>query len=418
MPEAGSTLRSPEITDPMRVSRSLLLCSVLAVPTVTALAQHPDVTGSWRAVLDLAGGPLRFELRASEAGGKTIAKLCNGPSCADEAVVRVQRDSVIFDIADYAATIAAARRGDSLTGVYRNVGNRGPRSIPFRASRGRWPRTTAPAALLGSWDATFVTDGRKSPRVFQFRNGSEGIEAAYVANSGDYGLFWGGAARDSFHVAHFDGTFVYLITGRLDGDTLRGTFHAGLRTQTPFTAVRSTGAPHLVAPTALTSADTINPFQFSFPDLEGRIVTQDDPRFHGKVLLVDIFGTWCSTCHDALPTLTSLYREYQPRGLEIVGLGYEVSADSAEANPLIRRFRDKFGVTWPLLRAGINLVEETAATLPQLRGFTAYPTTLFIGRDGRIREVYAGFRGPAAGEQHERQVADFRRTIERLLAEP
>jgi len=32
--------------------------------------------------------------------------------------------------------------------------------------------------------------------------------------------------------------------------------------------------------------------------------------------------------------------------------------------------------------------------------------------------VYAGFRGPAAGEQHERQVADFRRTIERLLAEP
>jgi thiol-disulfide isomerase/thioredoxin len=402
----------------MRVSRSLLLCSVLAVPTATASAQRPDVTGTWRAVLDLAGGPLRFELRASEAGGKTVAKLCNGPSCADEAAVSMHRDSVLFDIADYAATIAAARRGDSLTGVYRNVGNRGPRSIPFRASRGRWPRTTAPAALLGSWDATFVTDGRKSPRVFQFRNGSEGLEAAYLANSGDYGLFWGGAARDSFHVAHFDGTFVFLITGRLNGDTLRGTFHAGLRTQTPFTAVRSTGAPHLVAPTALTSADTVNPFQFSFPDLEGRIVTQDDPRFHGKVLLVDIFGTWCSTCHDALPTLTSLYREFQPRGFEIVGLGYEVSADSAEANPLIRRFRDKFGVTWPLLRAGINLVEETAATLPQLRGFTAYPTTLFIGRDGRIREVYAGFRGPAAGEQHERQVADFRRTIERLLAEP
>jgi thiol-disulfide isomerase/thioredoxin len=402
----------------MRVSRWLLLCSLLAVPSGTGAVQAPDVTGSWRAVLDLAGGPLRFELRASRAGGKTIAKLCNGPSCADEAAVSAQGDSVIFDIADYAATITAARRGDSLTGMYRNVGNRGPRAIPFRASRGRWPRTTAPAGLLGSWDATFVTDGRKSPRVFQFRNGSEGLEAAYLANSGDYGLFWGGAARDSFHVAHFDGTFVFLITGRLDGDTLRGTFHAGLRTQTPFTAVRSTGAPHLVAPTALTSADTVNPFQFSFPDLEGRIVTQDDPRFHGKVLLVDIFGTWCSTCHDALPTLTSLYREFQPRGLEIVGLGYEVSADSAEANPLIRRFRDKFGVTWPLLRAGINLVEETAATLPQLRGFTAYPTTLFIGRDGRIREVYAGFRGPAAGEQHERQVADFRRAIERLLAEP
>jgi len=402
----------------MRAFRWLLLGSVLALPALTAAAQHPEVTGDWRAVLDLAGGPLRFELRVTQSGSGTMAKICNGPSCVDEAAVSAKGDSTVFDIADYDATITAARTGDSLTGMYRNVGNRGPRAIPFRASRGRWPRTTAPAALLGSWDATFVTDGRKSPRVFQFRNGAEGVEAAYLANSGDYGLFWGGAAADSFHVAHFDGTFVYLITGRLEADTLRGIFHAGLRTQTPFTAVRSTGAPHLVAPTALTSADTVTPFQFSFPDLEGSIVTQDDPRFKGNVLLVDIFGTWCSTCHDALPTLTALYREYQPRGLEIVGLGYEVSADSAEANPLIRRFRDKFLVTWPLLRAGINLVEETAATLPQLRGFTAYPTTLFIGRDGRIRQVYAGFRGPAAGAQHERQVADFRAIIERLLAEP
>ena len=46
---------------------------------------------------------------------------------------------------------------------------------------------------------------------------------------------------DSFHLAHFDGSFVYLLTGRLTGDTLRGTFHAGLRTQTQWVAVRSTG---------------------------------------------------------------------------------------------------------------------------------------------------------------------------------
>ena len=120
----------------------------------------------------------------------------------------------MFDIADYAATITAARRGDSLIGVYRNVGNRGPRSIPFRASRGTWPRSSAPPSLLGSWDAWFLTDGRRSPRVFEFRNGPDGLEAAFLANSGDYGLFWGGAAGDNFQVARFDGTFVYLLTGR------------------------------------------------------------------------------------------------------------------------------------------------------------------------------------------------------------
>jgi peroxiredoxin len=113
-----------------------------------------------------------------------------------------------------------------------------------------------------------------------------------------------------------------------------------------------------------------------------------------------------------------LRREYLPRGFEILGLGYEVTGDSAQDNPQIRRFRDKFGIPWPLLHAGASVVEETAASLPQLHGFTAYPTTLFLGRDGRIREVYAGFRGPATGAQHEKQIADYRETIERLLREP
>jgi thiol-disulfide isomerase/thioredoxin len=264
-----------------------------------------------------------------------------------------------------------------------------------------------------------VSDGRQSPRVFQFRNGSEGLEADYLANSGSYGVFWGGgsAEGDSFHVGRFDGTFVYLLEGRLSGDTLRGSFHAGLRTRTPYVAVRSSGRPHLVAPTALTTADTVNPFRFGFPDLAGNLVTQDDARLRGKVVLIDIFGTWCTSCHEAVPALLALYRDYHPRGLEVVGFGYEVSADSGETNPLIRRFRDKYGIPWPLLRAGINLVEETAATLPQLRGFSAYPTTIFLGRNGRIRMVYAGFRGPSTGAQHERQIADYRAIIERLLAE-
>ena len=89
--------------------------------------------------------------------------------------------------------------------------------------------------------------------------------------------------RDSFQLGHFDGSFVYLLTGRLDGDTLRGIFHAGLRTRTPFTAVRSTGARHLRSPTEMTAADTTEPFRFAFPGLDGRTVSNTDPRFRGKV---------------------------------------------------------------------------------------------------------------------------------------
>ena len=241
-----------------------------------------------------------------------------------------------------------------------------------------------------------------------------------ISNTGDYGHFAGRVQGDSFALAHFDGSFVYLLTGELrrGGDTLRGIFHAGQRTQTPWLAVRSTGAPHLKSPTEVTTADTTGPFRFAFPDLDGRVVTEKDPRFRGKVLLVDVFGSWCPTCHDSAPELVKLYRKYHARGLEIVGLAYEVTGDSAVDGRQVRRYRDKFAIPFPLLLAGVNDTEAAAATLPQLRGFTSFPTTVFIGRDGRVRQVHAGFYGPATGAQHQRLIRGFEREIERLLGEP
>lgn len=380
-------------------------------------ATSPSPAGSWRAALDLAGATLPFGVRIEPSGGGWEGELCNGRRCNPFSSVRVVGDSVILELADYAATIRARLTSDSLLGAYHNVGNRGPRTIPFRAGRGRWPMTPGPQRLLGRWDATYFSDFGDSPRVFELRNGTAGLEGTIISNTGDYGHFAGQVQGDSFALAHFDGSFVYLLTGAVHGDTLRGVFHAGLRSQTPWIAVRSTGKPHLKAPTELTRADTTRPFRFAFRDLNGRLVTERDPRLRGKVVMVDIFGTWCPTCHDAAPDLVRLYRRYHARGLEIIGLAYEVSGDTAVDARLVRRYRDKFAIPFPLLLGGINDTEAAAATLPQLEGFTSFPTTIFLGRDGRVRLVHAGYLGPAAGAQHGRQVAAFEREVERLLAE-
>jgi hypothetical protein len=113
-----------------------------------------------------------------------------------------------------------------------------------------------------------------------------------------------------------------------------------------------------------------------------------------------------------------LYRSRHPLGLEMVGLAYEVSGDTAVDAALVRRYRDKFDIPFPLLLAGTNDVDAAGATLPQLVGFTAFPTTIFIGRDGRVRQVHAGFYGPATGAQHGALVAEFAREVDLLLAEP
>lgn len=396
--------------------RRVLLLAV-GIPIALAWAPGPMPAGPWRAALDLAGGELRFGLVVARAGGEWRGRLCNGTACHPLSAVKMSGDSVVFEMADFAATIEATMQGDSLAGNYRNVGNRGPRIIPFHAARGRWPVSSGSKDLIGRWDATFFQEMGSSPRVIEMRNGTSGLEGTLISNTGDYGYFVGAVKGDSFSLSHFDGSFVYLITGLLKGDTLRGVFHAGLRTETPFAAVRSTGAPHLKAPTEVTGADTTTPFRFSAPELDGTIVSESDPRFRGKVVLVDIFGSWCPTCHEEAPVLAELYRKYHSRGFEIVGLAYEVTGDTAVDGKQVRRYRDKFSIQFPLLLAGINDVEAAGATLPQLRGFTSFPTTVFLGRDGKVRQVHAGFYGPATGAQHQRLIEAFEGEIERLLGE-
>jgi hypothetical protein len=57
------------------------------------------------------------------------------------------------------------------------------------------------------------------------------------------------------------------------------------------------------------------------------------------------------------------------------------------------------------------------AKLPQAVGLDAYPTTFFVGRDGRVRAVHAGFAAPATGAFNADLKNDFTARIEKLLAE-
>jgi thiol-disulfide isomerase/thioredoxin len=293
----------------------------------------PSLAGPWRAVLDLSGGTLKFGIELTGTGATLGGKLCNGEQCDAFSAVRVDDDSVRFELADYAASITAAVRGDSLIGVYRNVGNRGPRLIPFRAARGRWLVSPAPAWLAGRWYAQFHGSVGDSPRIFEFRNGPAGLEGTIIGNSGDYSHFSGEATRDSFALSRFDGSFVYLLSGRMIGDTLRGVFFAGLKGQTPFDAVRANGPSPLTQPTEVTRADTTAPFHFAFRDVNGVLVRSDDPQFRGKVLVVDAFGTWCPTCHEAAPALVKLYNTKHAQASR--------SWDSRTRCPAIRQWTER-----------------------------------------------------------------------------
>ncbi len=179
---------------------------------------------------------------------------------------------------------------------------------------------------------------------------------------------------------------------------------------------RAKGVPDPPDPTRYTSVkDPTVPFQFSFPDMQGKIVSNTDARFKGKVVLLAIGGSWCPNCQDEAPFLVDLYKEFQPRGLEIVGLMFEADDDPALARRHIQTFVKRFGIPYTMLLAGT--VDNINQKLPELVNFGAYPTTIFLGRDGRVRSVHAGFASQATGQEYLRLKTEVRGVVQRLLTE-
>ena len=105
-------------------------------------------------------------------------------------------------------------------------------------------------------------------------------------------------------------------------------------------------------------------------------------NFSGKVLLVNLWATWCGPCQVETPELVRLHKEYQARGVEFVGLSTEDPDASAQK---VRDFMNRYQVGYHIGWA----TREVALTLMQ--GKTSIPQSFIITRDGRFMKRINGF---------------------------
>jgi thiol-disulfide isomerase/thioredoxin len=160
--------------------------------------------------------------------------------------------------------------------------------------------------------------------------------------------------------------------------------------------------------------DKIN---FSFPDVEHNMISPSDEKFANKVLILQIFGTWCPNCMDETKFLTQWYNENKDRGVEILGLAYERKDDFDYASERVRKMKAKLNVPYEFVIAGTSDKEKAAETLPMLNKVIAFPTTIFIGKDGKVKHIRTGFEGPGTGIYYEQFKERFNQVINELLAE-
>ena len=118
--------------------------------------------------------------------------------------------------------------------------------------------------------------------------------------------------------------------------------------------------------------------------------------YSGKVLLVNLWATWCGPCRMETPELVKLHQEYQSRGVEMVGLSTEDPDSSAESvAAFVKAYDVKYHIGWATRDVAIALMQ----------GRSNIPQSFIIARDGRILKRFIGFR-PDATPQQIRQALD------------
>ena len=338
----------------------------------------------------------------------------------------VSNDSLRIPISLFDAEIVTKITNKGLTGIFRkNKGRKSFVQVPFKATLGynyRFVPTQKSANerdLQGKWATNFIntTTQKKSFLVGIFEQKGNVVTGTFLTTTGDYRYMDGNRVGDSLFLSTFDGSHTFLLKAKIKGNKITGKFSDSVLGFKQVEAMKDNKAelPDVKKITYLKNGyDRLN---FTFPNEKGEKISLSDEAFKGKVTVVQILGSWCPNCMDESTYLAPFYKKNKDKGLEIVGLAYEKNLDSVFFKTKMDLIRNRFGIEYPLLQAGLNNSESATESLPMLNKVIGFPTTIIIDKKGKIRETHTGFSGPGTGKYYAEWVNDFERLIDKLLNE-
>jgi thiol-disulfide isomerase/thioredoxin len=431
----------------------ILLGSLAAIASAGPAVAADSIDGRWDASLLNNGPPVPFRLDISGEGPTLKGTFYDGFNRYDGTTSATFKDGkLVLKAEHYLTTITATLKDGELIG---NTALQGPGyslNYDFHAVRHAETASTAGDApsISGLWEIPLASPSSKGEKAFRFIVQQQGadVAASILRVDGDTGAYSGRYQDGKWTLSHFDGhrPGVIEVQATADGNlaivvhneafkrALEGSNSekaAVTSTDNAYAEQRYDGATNYVAyrsavardkgfpepdnyDTHTTIRDPHEKFAFNFPDVNGKLVSNDDPRFKGKVVLAIVTGTWCPNCHDEAQYLVELDKKYRDKGLAIVALDFE---EPEQQVSLVREraFVKQYGVKYTYLIAGAP--SDMWEKVPQAVNLNTWPATIFVGRDGLVRGIHSGFASPASGDFNRQLKDEFTARIEQLLAE-
>ena len=404
---------------------------IIAVITFSRCTSNPEVaqakleTGIWRVALSTQGQELPFNFEVTlESSGDYFVHLINGDERLEAGVVEFNGDSINIPLGYFDASLQGKITESGITGFYTKHFAE-DYFIPFEAVpnatyRFKDENISLENKFEGKWEVTFVNPEEESSysAIGIFQQNSGKLIGTFLTATGDYRFLEGIEGDNNLKLSTFDGSHAYLFLAELQEDgSLKGEFFSGKGGYRTWTAFKNPDV-ELPSPEELTFLkEGYDKIEFTMPDLNGNPVSLDDPKYQGKVVILQIFGSWCPNCMDESKFLAPWYDSNKDRGVEIIGLAYENKEDFDYASKRVKKMVEKLKINYDFLIAGGRASDKASLTLPMLNKVFIYPTTIFIDRSGKVRRIRSGFSGPGTGKYYDQFVEDFGQFMDQLLIE-
>ena len=404
-----------------------LVVLLLASFSLIACNRKPaDAVGTWKGFIkNPSGETVAFTLEIKKEGNLLVGSLVNGDEKTTSTSGSFDGNTLNLGFDFYDAQLTAQIENDELRGVFERQWQKKNLQRELHATRGELTVFSGPPNGKGRIGGDWILRVGDPPKFWRasFRQQGTEVRGTIILVSGDWGELSGTFVNRQLILNRFDGInsriFKASLTaeGKLDGFVDLGLFDPMRKVIGERLDERNKASVSaLPDPSNYTKmSNPAEPLRFNFPDLEGSPVASTDERFKNKVVILSITGSWCPNCHEEAPVMQEFYNKYREQGLEIVGLGFEYTGDSERDREQLKIFNRRYGITYPMLYAGSTENGEIERKLPQLVNFGAYPTTIFIGRDGLVKRIHTGFEGKATGERHMKLKSEYENLIKELL---
>lgn len=407
-----------------------LLLSALLFTLSKCTEHQPQLQkGIWRATLQRADGHnVVFNFKVGDTAGSPVIYVFNASEHLRVDSIRINGDSVFIQMPFFGSHFTARIKKDgSLEGTWiKNYGTRLAK-MPFKAVPGdslRLPTyAKAKYNVEGSWATSFHrADGSIFKAIGLFEQEGGKVTGTFLTPVGDYRYLQGVVSGDTLKLTGFDGCHALKFTARVDSNRLTdGKIYAINRPAGPWQAERKNYDELPAAYAVQNIPQGQVKTNFTLKDFRsGRQVSLQDSAYENKVVVIQILGSWCPNCMDETKYLSRFYNENKQRGVEIIAVAFERTADYQQSKEAVSSFLERFDLQYPVLYSGVavgdaQLTEKIFPGLPE--EIHVFPTTIFVDKAGYVRKIHTGFNGPATGKYYTKYKAEFNAIVNGLLAE-